>query len=371
MEKKLKILMLEDNQDDVVLIERILQKDNLSFITTCVDTRDEFNEAIKSFQPDVVLSDHGLPQFNSIEALKICLKECAFTPFILVTGTVSEDFAITCLNQGADDYILKSNLSRLPSAIRRAVKERKLEILKREARRALRRQNDELSKVNDELDNFVYSVSHNLRAPLTSVLGLLSLAELENKDENVEIFHEMMRTSILRLDETLKEILDYSRNVRRDVESEKIDFELLIKTTIDNLSYLDNNNTIAWRITVDNRMVFFNDAKRLGQIFNNIISNSIIYRDQNKKAAIGIEVSGDNDQVIVTIADNGIGIEEEILPKVFNMFYRGTEKSDGAGLGLYITREIVKKLNGQLEINSIKGRGTTVSITMPNNKMGK
>jgi signal transduction histidine kinase len=365
MEKRLKILMLEDNPDDVVLIERVLRRNNLSFVTACVDTRDEFKEAIKSFQPDVVLSDHGLPQFNSVEALKICMKERSSMPFILVTGTVSEDFAITCLNQGADDYILKSNLSRLPSAIRRAVKERKLEVLKREARRALRKQNDALSKVNVELDNFVYSVSHNLRAPLTSVLGLLNLAELENKDKKLEIFHSMMRTSILRLDETLKEILDYSRNVRGDIEFQEIDFNDLITSAIANLSYLDQSH-IEWNIHINKKLKFCSDTKRLSHILNNIISNSIIYRDDNKQPMINIDVSGTQQHVTILISDNGIGIEENILPKVFDMFYRGTEKSDGSGLGLYITREIVKKLNGQLDIHSIVGTGTTVSITIPN-----
>lgn len=117
-EKKLKILMLEDSEHDVILIERVLRKDNLSFEHKCVDTRDEFNEAIEKFRPDVILSDHGLPGFNSREALKICVKERPSTPFILVTGTVSDEYAIACLRDGADDYILKSNLSRLPSAIR-------------------------------------------------------------------------------------------------------------------------------------------------------------------------------------------------------------------------------------------------------------
>jgi CheY-like chemotaxis protein len=158
-EKKLKILMLEDNQDDVLLIEHVLRKNKLPFIHTSVDTRDEFREAIQQFQPDVILSDHGMPGFNSREALKICLAERPSAPFILVTGTVTDEYAISCLNNGADDYILKSNLSRLPMAIRSAVRKRKLERMKREARHALRKQNEELMKVNKELDNFVYSVS--------------------------------------------------------------------------------------------------------------------------------------------------------------------------------------------------------------------
>lgn len=188
-EKKLKILMLEDNADDAMLIERTLRKGSIEFVTERVDTREEFTEAITRFQPDVVLSDHGLPGFNSHEALKICLRERPTTPFILVTGTVTDDFAISCLRDGADDYILKSNLLRLPAAVSSALKKRKLEKLKREARHALRKQNTELLKVNKELDNFVYSVSHNLRGPLASVMGLLQLAHQEKDSATIEALH--------------------------------------------------------------------------------------------------------------------------------------------------------------------------------------
>jgi CheY-like chemotaxis protein len=120
-ERPLKILMLEDSQDDIFLLTRLLQKAGFSFEALSVDTREEFSQAIVDFRPDVVLSDHGLPQFNSIQALKVCHQENHYVPFILVTGTVSDEFAMKCMAQGADDYILKSDLSRLPDAIRQAV----------------------------------------------------------------------------------------------------------------------------------------------------------------------------------------------------------------------------------------------------------
>jgi CheY-like chemotaxis protein len=121
-EKRLKILMVEDNPDDIVLIERVLRKAGMAFDSLSVNTRDEFDQARLEFKPDVILSDHALPQFNSIEALEICMRDPPGIPFILVTGTVSDEFAITCLKRGAKAYILKSNLSLLPSAIREAIK---------------------------------------------------------------------------------------------------------------------------------------------------------------------------------------------------------------------------------------------------------
>jgi signal transduction histidine kinase len=370
--KKLKILMLEDNRDDVGLIERVLRKDNMDFVTQRVDTREEFNTAIKSFAPDVVLSDHGLPEFNSIEALKICLKQNSFAPFILVTGTVSEEFAATCLKLGADDYILKSNLSRLPSAILRALKERKLVHLKREARRALRKQNeallhanDELFKVNHELDRFVYSVSHNLRSPLASVLGLLNIAKEENPSASLASIHEMMRKSIEHLDDRLKDIITYSQNARNEVETEIVNVEELCHYTIEKLRYLDPDSQVTWMVNTDNHSAFIRTDKiRLSVILNNLLTNALQYRDEHKSPIISIDVTTLNNAFSIVIKDNGIGIDEAVKSKVFDMFYRGTQRSNGAGLGLYIVKEIVKRLNGTVTLECQDKQWTTVTVSI-------
>ena len=121
MEKELKILMVEDSEEDAGMLDYVLRKDKIAFTRIRVDTRKEFIEALGAFKPDLILSDHALPQFNSIEALKIVHEIKSNAPFIIVTGTVSEEFAVNCLKKGANDYILKTNLSRLPSAIRHAI----------------------------------------------------------------------------------------------------------------------------------------------------------------------------------------------------------------------------------------------------------
>jgi signal transduction histidine kinase len=371
--RKLKILMLEDSRDDAGLIERTLRKENLNFVTERVDTRDDFNKSLQRFQPDVILSDHGMPEFNSIEALKICTKERIFSPFILVTGTVSEEFAATCLKLGADDYILKSNLSRLPSAILRALKERKLNYLKREARRALRKQNEsllkanqELLKVNHELDNFVYSVSHNLKGPLSSILGLLQLARMEEPSSELAAIHAMINSSVLRLDDTLAEIIDCSKNARNDIEVEEIHLEQFIRAAIDKLEFREQNKSVNWMIEVKNENSVKTDKARLSVILNNVLSNAIRYADPQKEPLISIMAVVAEGNLNFLIRDNGVGIKSEILPRVFEMFFRGTEASQGAGLGLYVARETIKRMRGTIEITSQWGVGTTVSFTVPN-----
>lgn len=365
-EKALKILMLEDNENDVVLIERVLRKDNLSFVCECVDTRAEFDAAIRNFKPDVVLSDHGLPQFNSHEALKICIRERAFIPFILVTGTMSDEFAISILRDGADDYILKSNLSRLPSAIRRAVKERKLERLKREARHALRKQNKELLKVNHELDNFVYSVSHNLRGPLASVMGLLNIAKGVDTQGQMKAVHGMMSASINRLNQTLYDILEYSKNSRNEIQLSEINWSESIQSSFDKLEYMEQYARIRKVIKLDILQPFYSDRARIENMLTNLFSNSISYLDKNKDSFIEVNVSCMDNIATITIHDNGIGIHPTVMPKVFDMFYRGTEESLGAGLGLYIVKETIAKLSAEIHLESQYGESTSVTLTLPN-----
>ena len=368
IQKELKILMLEDLQDDVGLIERTLRKEGMSFSGKRVDSQDEFTQCLQTFHPDVILSDHALPQFNSLEALKICRTHAVNVPFILVTGTVSEEFAVSCLKQGADDYVLKSNMVRLPSAIQNALKQRHHEAKRKKAERTLRKQNEELVKINKELDSFVYSVSHNLRAPLMSVLGLINLVQLENKKDanNLNNYFQMIQHSIYKLDDTLKEILDYSRNARSALNVVEVDIRQIIEDSFERLKYMEGSESISKTIEVRGSLPFHSDPYRLSVIINNLVSNAIKYRDVAKKDhVLSVKANVTDNNVEISVSDNGIGIPEEYLHKIFDMFYRATDRSEGAGLGLYIVRETVEKLQGSIAVESEAGEWTTFRIALP------
>lgn len=373
MEIALKILMLEDLEEDIGLVEYTLRKGGIDFSSRYADTREEFVRALSEFQPDVILSDHALPQFNSVEALKICRKNKHDVPFILVTGTVSEEFAVSCLKQGADDYVLKSNLARLPSAITNALKQRNIEVKRKSAEKALRRQNEELVKINNELDSFVYSVSHNLRAPLMSVLGLIRLAHDDDKKfgNRLHDYFHMMEHSVHKLDETLKEILDYSRNARLELNIEKVDVRKVIEEGFERLMYHEGADQIHKSVVVKEKYPLYSDAHRIGVVVNNLISNAIKYRDSHKESqSVKVEVHIDVNTATFYFSDNGIGIADEWQEKIFDMFFRATEKSDGAGLGLYIVKETVEKLGGRIQVQSKSDEGTTFILTIPNHFHG-
>lgn len=369
MKKNLRLLVLEDMEDDLELIEYVLSDAHLDFSAQRVDTREEFVKALKKGQIDVILSDHSLPTFDSQEALEIFRESGLKIPFILVTGAVSEEFAVNSLKQGADDYVLKSNLTRLPTAILNAVKQREAEVAKLLANDAMRKQYEELMKINKELDSFVYSVSHNLRAPLRSVLGLINLARMEDekKGKHFSDYFSMMEQSIHKLDDTLKEILDYSRNARQDLTIEEIDIHQLVNDNLERMQYMPGSSLIVKDIRIDETVPLFSDKYRLSVIFNNIISNAIKYFDEHKADPfLRISITIYENNVHMEFEDNGIGIDPEYLNKVFDMFFRATPNNEGAGLGLYIVQEAVEKLKGTVEIKSQLRKGTNFIIDIPN-----
>lgn len=229
----------------------------------------------------------------------------------------------------------------------------------------MRKQNNELLKVNKELDSFVYSVSHNLRGPLASLLGLISIAKAETKDPKAQDINLLMEHTMLKLDETLREILDYSKNARGEVNSGVINWMTLIEQSFTKLEYLKGSDGITKNIRLLTDVPFTTDGSRLEVIFNNILSNAIIYRNGNREATIDLEVITTEESATITVRDNGIGIREDAMARIFDMFYRGSETSQGAGLGLYIVKEVVAKLKGTIAITSIPNVETTVVVTLP------
>ncbi|MBI1769627.1 MAG: GHKL domain-containing protein [Bacteroidetes bacterium] len=229
---------------------------------------------------------------------------------------------------------------------------------------AVERRNTELRKVNDELDRFVYSASHDLRAPLASVLGLVNIARME-KGKNFEIYLEKIETSVLKLDGFIRDIIDFSRNARVEVEPEPIDFKGLISEIFENLKYLDEKDRIKRIVHVEGGGAFYSDKKRLTVVLNNLIANSIRYSSPlAENPYIEVYVKQNAIQVLLQVKDNGIGIGREHIDSIFKMFYRADSKSRGSGIGLYIVKETLEKIQGSISVQSEYGRGSTFTVLL-------
>ena len=236
-------------------------------------------------------------------------------------------------------------------------------------RETISKQYDELLKSNKELDYFLYSTSHDLRAPLTTVLGLINIAE-DAKDDELNSYHGMMKSRIDRMDFFIRDIIDVVRNSRLPIRSESINLYKLvneIKIELDNPMGLD---TIYWNIDIPEDFYITSDAKRMNTILKNLISNAIKYKNPGREMCI-IDVSALNlkDGVSIEIYDNGIGIGKDHLELIFDMFHRATEKSQGAGLGLYIVNETIKKLRGNIDVESKKGEFTKFTLKLGRESM--
>jgi signal transduction histidine kinase len=367
---KLKILILEDQMEDVYLINRELQKAGLEFILTVVDDKIEYLNSLNSQKPDIILSDHALPQFNSLEALQICKEKKLDIPFILVTGTVSEEFAAKCIKNGAADYVLKSNIKRLSTSILQALRHHEDDRKRRVAEDMIIDQNTELIKINSELDSFVYNISHNLRAPLLSLMGLINVAKLDTDVLNIKVLDDYLDKidfCAKKLDKTLCEILDYSKNARGELILEKLDLKSIFQYEYMKNMYAEESNLIDYHIQIYQDNDFVLDKYRVSVIANNLISNAVKYHDKGKKVK-KIQVNGTINEKFanLSISDNGIGIESSCLESIFKMFYRATTQSVGSGLGLYLVKESISKLGGMVSVSSKPNRGTTFYLTIPN-----
>jgi PAS domain S-box-containing protein len=235
------------------------------------------------------------------------------------------------------------------------------------ARKNLVNKNEELNKINAELDNFVYSVSHDLRSPLLSVKGILDLVfQTTTLDEKTQTLLRSAESSVNRLDNTIQEILDYSRNSRLGLTYEWIDLVKMIEEIYADLKYAAYKN-LDFRIKVaDEVKMFYSDSSRLNTILKNVIGNSIKYhRKDTDSQWVEISAANEDGKLIIKVADNGEGISEEHLPRIFEMFYRASKSSSGSGLGLYICKEIAQKINSTIQVTSEVQVGTMVTIIIP------
>jgi len=229
--------------------------------------------------------------------------------------------------------------------------------------------NRDLQKVNNELDSFVYRVSHDLRAPLTSILGLISLMKIETSHEKLSDYIGLQEKSILKLDLFIKEIINLSRNSRLGITASRIDFDVLIKEIFESQHYSASGKTIEKIIEIEKGFEFFTDRHRLSIILNNLISNGLKYvNPHDSNPFVKVEVSSEGENCVITVSDNGIGISETYLPKIFEMFFRATQEFSGSGLGLYIVKETVEKLRGSITVKSKMRHGSTFKVILPNLK---
>jgi signal transduction histidine kinase len=363
MNKKLKILAVEDNKWDAELVGRELLRSKIDCELRVVESREAYIEALENFVPDVILSDHALPSFSSLEALAIMKSREMDVPFLLVTGSVSERFAMECISAGVDDYILKQSLTRLPAAIINSY-------LKKEAERERAVNHRKLQDANNELKTFIYRASHDIRGPICSLKGLINVSKIdsEKEKESLEKLMNYMDKGVSKLDDVLMNLIETLQLKDKEVAVEPIQLPAMLKKILDEKKSVASNIKIEMSCNVEDE--FYSDSYMVELVLRNIIDNSFRYYDPEKKEPmIGIGIAKCTDGIVIDIHDNGTGIRKELCGKAFDMFFRANERVAGNGLGLYLTKIAVEKLDGAIGLESEEGEGTSVHIYIPSSQL--
>ena len=233
----------------------------------------------------------------------------------------------------------------------------------------LRDKNEELVKINNELDSFVYRAAHDLRAPLASVLGLINISKIEQQENKKNEYLDKMTDCINKLDHFINKIIHYSRNSRLVVNYEKLDFHEIFEEIFTHLQYFEGAENITKELHIDDQTPFYSDRVRITDALQNLLVNAVQFRKTYiDDPYIKISVETNYSKAKIVVQDNGNGIHDDHKDKVFNMFYRASEQSAGSGLGLYIVKEIIKKLGGTIRLTTQLKRGSKFTIEIPNGR---
>ena len=222
-----------------------------------------------------------------------------------------------------------------------------------------------LLETNQELDTFFYKASHDLKGPLASILGIVNLAKLEIRNEAMEKYFSMIESSVKRLDHTLLDLIELARSRKGSSKMSSVNVKRLVNEILDSLKHISNFDRINLQVSIDPAIEITADKVLMLSVFQNLIHNAINYSNQQNPRIL-IQVEESEDGIELEIADNGKGIDELIRNKVFDMFYRGHPDSNGSGLGLFIVKNALEKMKGQIRFESETGKGTVFYVSIPN-----
>ncbi|MDV3307361.1 MAG: HAMP domain-containing histidine kinase [Cyclobacteriaceae bacterium] len=229
-------------------------------------------------------------------------------------------------------------------------------------------QNAQLELANKELDRFVYSVSHDLSAPLKSILGLVAVNRLAASPTEAKEAVNKIETSVVRLESLIREILDFSANKRQELSVEPICLKHLCAEILEGLAFMDGYENVRIHVDTEGVNEIHNDRTRLKLILSNLLANAILFQKKTPghEPYVRIKARRENEFVLISVEDNGEGIKPGLQGKIFNMFYRGTITSKGSGLGLYIAREAAEKISSRIFVESEYGKGSVFTLAVRN-----
>ncbi len=482
----IRVLIVEDSEADTLLIVRELQGGGYEPAWSRVETEEAMSAALERQSWDLILSDYSLPQFSAMAALKIVKQRGLGLPFIIVTGSVGEETAAATMKAGANDYLLKGNLTRLLAAVTRELREATERRARKQAEQLFREQsrildafftssvtpivfldrqynfirvnqayadacqrdisdfaghnhfdlypsdakaifdevvraktplrvegrpfvfpdhpergvthwdwmltpikNDageteflvfslnnvtERKRLEKERADFMAMIVHDLRSPLTNVVGAASLLEdglLGPVNDEQKKWLRKIATDAQNLAELVNDFLDLSRIEagRIDLVKEEVDLAQVVRVVVEGFLLLAKQKEISLKCSIVSTLPKLEaDARRLEQVFSNVLSNAIKFTGEGGTIEVG---AGQEDQPMITVwvKDSGIGVPSHEIGSLFEKYRQiktgKISRNRGTGLGLFICKMIVEAHGGRIWVESEEGKGATFFFTLP------
>ncbi|MFD2037139.1 hybrid sensor histidine kinase/response regulator [Belliella marina] len=361
MNEKIRVLYIDDEDNNLNSFKASLRKD--FHIITAIDAEDGLKIAEKE-ELHVVIADQRMPGLSGVEFFERLMKINPDPIRILLTGYSDIASVIDAINKGEVYRFIDKpwNLEQIKNAIKNASE---IYFTKKE----LKDKNERLKKVYSEMNQFVYSLSHELRGPLMSISGVSKLAKMETEDPNILEYFDMIDSATLRLDDFIYKMLDFYRSTKIDTKASEVFFNEIIEEQLQAYREKLGLDDVNIEIKIDQQEQFYSDDSKLRVILNNLFSNAYKFqKSEGEGKSIKLEIVVKDKTAIIQIEDNGIGIDEKFHTEVFNLFHRATQRNVGSGLGLYMVKESVVQMGGKIQLVSKLDQGTIFTITLPSLK---
>lgn len=360
----LNILVIEDNPGDYFLVNEYLQEAFANATVLHADTLQKGMDVLAGKHADVILLDLTLPDGMGINSFRTIYEKAKEIPVIILTGFGDTATALESLQVGAQDYIVKDDSSAtvLSKSIQYAIERSK--ILEH-----LKSAKEQLEQNNNDLRQFSYITSHNLRAPLSNMLGIIKLIDTSTITDSTNLLLlKNLEECTLQLNDTVKELLELlivknNDNVQREKLNLKKVFDKIVASIQTNIT---NNNVKITVSLADDDEVNFNRTY-LDSILLNLLTNAVKYSSPKRSAEIKVWTTKTEDGLKLFFADNGLGMDlTRYKDRVFGLYQRFHDHADSKGLGLYMVRSQIRVMGGDIEVESEVDKGTTFIITFKN-----
>jgi two-component system sensor histidine kinase/response regulator len=357
--EKIKVLYVDDEPENLVGFKASLRLDYQ--ILTAVNIPEAISYLDKDPEIRVIFCDQRMPGKTGVEFFEEIRITHPLPVRIMLTAYTDVESIIDAINKGHIFRYVKKPW--IEADILWAIDEANKFYM---ANSMLAIKNDELQKAYNELNKFAYSVSHDIRGPLSGILGAINLArDVDDVDEMKEMLF-LMEKSVTKLNTYVLSMHDYYSLQRGELKITEIDFNNIMDELKAIYSVNSKINDVAFNVNVKQEEAFFSDRAPLTLILNNLLSNAFKYQDKgskNKSVEVDIEIK--KSEAVIYIKDTGIGILASHLGEIFNLFFRSNSLEVGSGFGLYNVKSALVKLNGQIEVDSVLHQGTTFKVTIP------